>query len=124
MRQTGMTLLEIMIVLAILAAVMGLLIGPRVIDAHNRARIETTRIKLKKYAYEAYPSWAASHGVGCPASLAELNPFMNANDTTDGWGQPIELLCGASLPAGVHGIGVVSRGEDGKLATADDLTSW
>src|SRR5262245_5813912 len=76
-RQTGMTLLEIMIVLAILAAVMGLLIGPRVIDAHNRARIETTQMKLKKYAYEAYPSWAASHGVGCPASLAELNPYMN-----------------------------------------------
>jgi prepilin-type N-terminal cleavage/methylation domain-containing protein len=121
----GMTLLEIMIVLAILAAVMGILIGPRVIGAHTHARGETTRMKLKMLAYEAYPSWAAvNHSVGCPASLAELSPYMNGNDLTDGWGQALELKCGASLPAGVHGIGVVSRGEDGKLGTSDDLTSW
>lgn len=120
-----MTLLEIMIVLAILATVMGLLIGPRVMELFVTSKGETTQIKLKKFAYEAYPSWAAAnHTVGCPASLAELAPYMNGDDTSDSWGRPLELRCGANLPAGVKGIGVVSRGKDGELGTADDLSSW
>ena len=57
----GMTLLEIMIVLAILALVMGLLVGPRVMKMFGEARVDTTKLKLHKYAFEAYPSWSSSH---------------------------------------------------------------
>ena len=59
--QRGMTLLEIMIVLAILAIVMGLLVGPRVLKMFSESKVDTTKIKLKKYAFEAYPSWSAAH---------------------------------------------------------------
>ena len=110
-----MTLLEIMIVLAILAIVMGIVVGPRVYAIFVESRGKTTQLKLNKYAYEAYPSWAATHGARCPASLAELNPYMNSNDSTDSWGNPLELTC---PPPKIH-----SAGEDGQKGTADDLVS-
>jgi general secretion pathway protein G len=123
--QRGMTLLEIMIVLAILALVMGLLVGPKVMKMFAESKVDTTRIKLKKYAYEAYPSWSAAHpDKACPGNIAELNEYMNGNDSNDSWGRPIKMMCGASLPAGAKGIALLSSGDDGKEGTEDDLKSW
>jgi general secretion pathway protein G len=123
--QRGMTLLEIMIVLAILALVMGLLVGPKVMKMFGEAKIDTTKVKLKKYAYEAYPSWSAAHpDKACPANISDLNEYMNGNDSNDSWGRPIKMMCGANLPAGAKGIALVSAGEDGKEGTEDDLKSW
>jgi len=48
--QRGMTLLEIMIVLAILALVMGLLVGPKVMKAFSSSKVDITKLKLKKYS--------------------------------------------------------------------------
>jgi prepilin-type N-terminal cleavage/methylation domain-containing protein len=121
----GLTLLEIMIVLAILALVMGLLVGPKVMAAFGQSKIKTTKIKLTQYANEAFPQWSANHpDKACPEKLSDLNENMNSKDTNDSWGRPIKMLCGANLPAGVKGLGVVSAGEDGKEGTEDDLKSW
>src|SRR5882724_5438567 len=123
--QRGMTLLEIMIVLAILALVMGLVVGPRVMKMFGESKVDTTKIKLKKYAYEAYPSWSAAHpDKACPDKLADLNEYMNNDDSNDSWGKPLKMYCGQNLPAGVKGLGVASVGEDGKDGTPDDLHSW
>jgi len=123
--QLGMTLLEIMIVLAILALVMGLLVGPKVMKMFGESRVDTTKIKLKKYAFEAYPSWAAAHpDKACPGAITELNEYMNGNDSNDSWGRPIKMMCGANVPAGAKGIALLSAGEDGKEGTEDDLKSW
>src|ERR1700704_4084028 len=84
--QRGMTLLEIMIVLAILALVMGLLVGPKVMKMFGEAKVDTTKVKLKKYAYEAYPSWSAAHpDKACPGNITDLNEYMNGNDSNDSW---------------------------------------
>ena len=121
----GMTLLEIMIVLAIIALVMGLLVGPAVMKQFGKSKADTTVIKLKKYAFEAYPSWSASHpDKSCPEKLADLNEYMNSNDSNDSWGNPLRMLCGQNLPPGARGIAIVSIGEDGKEGTTDDLKSW
>ena len=121
----GMTLLEIMIVLAILALVMALLVGPRVMKMFGEAKVDTTKLKVKKYAFEAYPAWAAAHGdKGCPEKLTDLNEYMNDSDINDAWGKPLKLMCGTSLPAGARGIAVMSVGEDGKEGTTDDIKSW
>jgi prepilin-type N-terminal cleavage/methylation domain-containing protein len=121
----GMTLLEIMIVLAILALVMGLLVGPKVMKMFGESRVDTTKIKLKKYAFEAYPSWSAAHpDKACPDKLADLNEYMNNDDSNDSWGKPIKMMCGANLPAGARGIALVSAGADNKEGTEDDLKSW
>jgi general secretion pathway protein G len=123
--QRGMTLLEIMIVLAILALVMGLLVGPRVMKMFSESRIDTTKLKLRKYAFEAYPAWQAAHpDKACPEKLSDLNEYMNNDDSNDSWGKPMKLLCGSSLPPGAKGIGVVSAGADNKEGTEDDLKSW
>ena len=123
--QRGMTLLEIMIVLAILAIVMGLLVGPRVLKMFAESKVKTTRIKLTQYANEAFPQWSASHpDKACPDKITDLNEYMNSSDANDSWGRPIKMLCGASLPAGAKGLAVMSMGEDGKEGTEDDLKSW
>src|SRR4051812_15050685 len=123
--QRGMTLLEIMIVLAILALVMGLLVGPRVMKMFQGSKVDLTKLKLKKYAFEAYPSWSASHpDKACPGNISELNEYMNSNDSNDAWGRPIRMMCGANMPAGAKGIALVSLGEDGKEGNEDDLKSW
>src|ERR1041384_4171233 len=95
----GMTLLEIMIVLAILALVMGLLVGPKVMKMFGEAKADTTKIKIKKYAYEAYPSWSAGHPEkGAPEKLAALNEYMNNEDSNAAWGKPLKMMCGQTLP--------------------------
>jgi general secretion pathway protein G len=123
--QRGMTLLEIMIVLAILAIVMGLLVGPRVLKMFGESRVKTTKIKLTQYANEAFPQWSSSHpDKACPDKITDLNEYMNSSDANDSWGRPIKMLCGTNLPAGARGIALISMGEDGKDGTDDDLKSW
>lgn len=123
--QRGMTLLEIMIVLAILAIVMGLLVGPRVLRMFSESKVKTTKIKLTQYANEAFPQWSMSHpDKACPDKITDLNEYMNSSDANDSWGRPIKMLCGPSLPAGAKGLAVMSMGEDGKEGTDDDIKSW
>ena len=91
----------------------------------SQSRVDKTRIKLSQYAFEAFPQWAASHpDKECPDKLSELDEYMNSEDTNDSWGHPIKMLCGANLPPGVKGVGVMSLGEDGREGTGDDLRSW
>jgi hypothetical protein len=117
-----MTLLEIMIVLAIIALVMGLLVGPRVMKLFGQSKVDITKIKLKKYAYEGFPSWSTTHpDKACPDKLSDL--AENNEDSNDAWGRPLKLLCGSTLPPGAKGIVVTSMGEDGKEGTEDDLKS-
>ena len=44
--QRGMTLLEIMIVLAILALVMGLVVGPRVMKMFGESKVDIARLTV------------------------------------------------------------------------------
>ena len=123
--QRGMTLLEIMIVLAILALIMGLVVGPKVMKMFASSKVDIARATVKKYAFEAYPSWSAAHpDKSCPDKLEDLNEYMNNKDIKDPWGNPYKMFCGANLPAGAKGLAVQSSGEDGKDNTSDDIKSW
>ena len=123
--QRGMTLLEIMIVLAILALVMGLVVGPRVMRMFGESKGDIAAATVKKYAFEAYPSWSAAHpDKSCPDKLEDLNEYMNNKDAKDPWGNQFKMLCGQNLPPGAKGLAVMSPGEDGKEGTADDVRSW
>ncbi|HEX4453253.1 MAG TPA: hypothetical protein VH143_20420 [Kofleriaceae bacterium] len=86
---------------------------------------ELAVIAVKQYAFEAYPRWAVEHpDQACPGALAELRELTSFDSDLDPWGHPYRVLCGASLPAGVKGLGVQSAGPDGQLDTADDVRSW
>ena len=123
--QLGMTLLEIMIVLAIIAVVMGFLVGPMVMTAWNEAKVKTTKLQVKKIADEAYSRWTVTTGKACPASLSDLDKYRNDKSVDDAWGNQLIALCGDEVPQGVGSPFVVfSKGVDGKRDTDDDITSW
>ena len=127
-KQRGITLLEILIVLAIIGLVMALLVGPAVMRAFGSSKTKVARIAVRKFAYEAYPQWSAQHtGKRCPDSLSDLTPFMNSEDVKDPWGNPYQMQCGDNAPAGAKGFAVISLGEDGKpggTGDAADINSW
>ena len=121
-RMLGMTLLEIMIVLAILALVMGLLVGPQVLKLFAQGKEDIARTGVKKLAYESYPQFAliAANSGKCPTvqQLAEIG-----GATKDPWGEDYVIKCN-DLPAGAVGIAVLSKGEDKREGTGDDIKSW
>jgi IPT/TIG domain-containing protein len=95
-------------------------VGPR-----GDSRADIAAVTVKKYAFEAFPQWSAAHpDKACPDRLTDLDEYMNGSPTKDPWGRDYRMLCGATLPAGARGLGVVSAGEDGKIDTADDIKSW
>jgi len=124
--QRGMTLLEIMIVLAILALVMGLVVGPRVMRMFGKSKVDIAQLTVKKYAFEAFGEWSQAHpDKQCPDKLEDLSQYMDSKDVKDPWGNPYKMFCGQNLPAGAKGgLAVMSAGEDGKEGTEDDVKSW
>ena len=124
--QRGMTILEIMIVLAILALVMGFLVGPRVMAMFSDSKEEIAKLDIKRYADEAYPLWARQNPTkACPGALLDLNEFTNKGKSIgDPWGTDYVMLCGQNLPPGARGIAVVSAGPDKSPNTGDDIRSW
>lgn len=84
------------------------------------AKGEKTVAIVKKFAFEAFPQWAAVHHMdSCPASLNELRQHANRALPIDAWGNQLEMKCGPWI----RGIYVRSAGEDGRFDTADDITS-
>ena len=124
--QRGMTLLEIMIVLAILALVMGLIVGPRVMKMFGESKVDIAKLTVQKFANEAFPQWSRAHpDKGCPEKIEDLSEYMDKKDTKDPWGSQYKMMCPPNLPPGVRtGIAIQSSGEDGKEGTSDDIKSW
>jgi prepilin-type N-terminal cleavage/methylation domain-containing protein len=123
--QVGMTLLEIMIVLAIIAVVMGFLVGPMVMEYWNRSKVDSTKLIVRKLANESYAQWALATGKSCPQNLKELEKYTNSGSTKDAWGNSLTMLCGENAPEAVTtGFAVLSMGPDGKADTDDDIRSW
>jgi general secretion pathway protein G len=123
--QRGITLLEIMIVLAIIGLVMALLVGPQVLDRLKESKESLAKTGARKLAYEAYGQWAVSNpSKSCPDKLGDLYKYMSSESVKDPWESEFIMLCGDQLPAGAKGIGIVSPGPDKKANTPDDVKSW
>lgn len=130
-REAGMTLLEIMIVLAILALVMGILIGPRVMSMFSDSKVDTAKIAVRKLSSEGYAFWQrANPSKSCPDSVEQLGEEIDMKadkekkQLLDAWGNRYVLMCGQSLPPGARGLAILSWGPDGKQGTDDDIKSW
>ncbi|MEM9489983.1 MAG: type II secretion system protein GspG [Myxococcota bacterium] len=122
--QAGVTLLEIMIVLAIIALVMGVLVGPTLLETFGESQAEVAKLQIGQLADQAYVRWAMKNqGKRCPDSLDELTKYTNKKDIKDPWGADYIMHCGDNAPPDKK-FGVSSYGEDGKENTDDDIKSW
>lgn len=120
-RRNARTLRRIALALGIVAVVVGtanLVTAPHEMRTFDQSKSDIANTMVRKYVYEAYPSWRAVHHEPCPYRLDELNAYMNSTDIYDPWGVPYEMRCDDS------GIVVHSLGEDRAYDTADDLWSF
>jgi general secretion pathway protein G len=128
--QRGLTLLEIMIVIAILALLMGLVVVPKVMDMFSDSKEKIAKLAVNKFAFEAAPQWLASNpSRSCPENLLTIAQFVGKgqSDTEDPWGTPYELLCkgrDTMPPEATSSFAVMSYGPDKKKGTEDDIMSW
>lgn len=112
-----MTLIEIMVVVAIISLVLGgvgLMAFNRFQDAQmTTARNQTTTIE------HAVMTYRASKRGKCPRTLIELRASGYLTKTPkDPWGNDYEFEC-----ENADGVKVVSPGPDGEAETDDDITN-
>jgi prepilin-type N-terminal cleavage/methylation domain-containing protein len=95
--QKGITLIEIMIVLAILALIMGIFIGPRAMQYFRKGQGKTAWLETKELE-QAYAQWSQDSEGECPEQIDELLKYRNKKDLKDPWGSLYVMSCGAQAP--------------------------
>jgi general secretion pathway protein G len=123
--QGGMTLIEILIVIAIIGIVMAVVVV-NVVGGGDEAKKGVAFAEEKKIE-AAYAKWSIDSPEGCPTSIDDLKHDLGkrANDhVKDPWGSDYLILCGDSAPPECEGFCVKSKGKDKKEGTEDDIKSW
>ena len=120
-RQAGFTLLEIMIVLAIIAMLAGG-VGVAVFRSFQKAKVSTAKLRVKS-ARDAVTQYMIETP-SCPKSIDELvsGKFLDRNNAKDPWGKDLVLKCPG--PNDTDGADISSAGPDKQEGTADDIKSW
>ena len=127
--QRGFTLVEMLVVLAIIGMIVGL-VGPRVLNYLNDAKVKTAKIQIENLASSLdlfyldmgrYPT--TEEGLAAlvqrPGGAAEWSgPYIKANSAPmDPWGHPyIYRAPGQNGPFDIGSLGPENR--DGRLAVA------
>ncbi|MES1171804.1 MAG: type II secretion system protein GspG [Bacteroidota bacterium] len=120
--QRGFTLLEIMIVLAIMGMIVtGVSI--KVFSQLKKAKTQAAKIGVKKIV-DASGRFMAGAGSGCPKGIDELisQGELSKNDAKDPWGTAYIFRCPGTQDT--EGVDVVSLGPDKADGTTDDVRSW
>lgn len=116
-----MTLLEIMIVLALIGLVMGS-IGFALNSQFKKGQVKSAKIAVGNIA-QAAQQYMMENNSNCPNGMADLVSNRNlTKPQKDPWGKEYTLKCpGTGDPDGVD---VTSTGPDRQEGTADDIKSW
>lgn len=125
--QRGLTLLEIMIVIAILGLLM-VVIVPRVMGSKDAADVNTTYIQVSKWKSDISTwSLASRSDKACSEiSFAEVSKFntkeeAKASDSKDAWGKQLQIACTDAGFRGVYSFGPNKVDDKGD---GDDIASW
>ena len=139
-KQTGLTLVQILIVIVVLVVIAAVLLAPRLLGQAGRAvqtraaeDIETLGIALDRYAKDSgdYPSteqglkalWENPEETPLPINW--LGPYIQIPITEDPWGNPyIYIRPGIHDPYGYDLLSFGSDGVEGGSGEAEDVVSW
>jgi general secretion pathway protein G len=110
----GVTLIEILIVLAIVGLIAG---GVAVvaIPKYKQAQVDNTKIEVKKI-HPIADAYRANHGSECPTLDALKKAKELTGNTMDAWGKPYRITCDG------EDLRVASSGPDGIEGNADDIS--
>ncbi|HEX8950241.1 MAG TPA: type II secretion system protein GspG [Polyangia bacterium] len=120
-RARGMTLVEIMVVVAIIGMIMGA-VAVGAMSQLEKAKVKNTKMIIHN-VQEALVHYATDNTDSCPKGLGELvtQKYLN-KDPKDDWGQPLMYVCPSTH--GGDSADVWSKGKDKQDGTADDIRSW
>lgn len=117
----GMTLVEIMVVVAIIGMLMGT-VGVFAVGQLNKAKVSDTKMVIKNIE-QALVHFQTDNTDSCPKALSDLyTQKYLTKDPVDAWGQPLIFKCpGEHNPDGAD---IISKGKDKQEGTGDDIKSW
>lgn len=115
----GMTLIEILVVLAIIGLIMG---GVAVMasNALDGARVDTARSDIKTFT-TGVEMYSIQKKGKCPKSLEDLKAAgVIKKVNQDPWGNDYVIKC----PGEHDDVDISSAGPDGEFGNEDDINSW
>ncbi|HJZ85188.1 MAG TPA: type II secretion system protein GspG [Polyangia bacterium] len=122
MAERGMTLIEIMVVVAIIGLVMGG-VGVVAFQRYKKAQIETCKTEIRELK-AAIQHWVVDNtGESCPKTLQELYSQKYVNKAPkDPWNQEFLYTCPSPTNTD-DGFDISSKGPDKQPGTEDDIKS-
>ena len=119
--QAGMTLIEIMVVVAIIGLLMGA-VGVVAFSRFRKAQVSTTKQVIKNLE-TAVQTYMMDNNGDCPKDLDTLYEQKIVNKKPrDAWGQPLIFKCPGDKNKETADI--ASKGPDKREGTEDDLKNW
>jgi general secretion pathway protein G len=118
--EAGFTLLEIMIVLAIIALIAGS-VGLGLFSYFKKAQVKTAKLNVHEIS-QAIQHYQLENNE-CPKGMDDLVAKKNlSKPIKDPWGKDFAIKCPGTNDT--DGADVSSSGPDKQEGTADDVNSW
>jgi general secretion pathway protein G len=120
--EAGFTLLEIMVVLAIIALLAGG-VGAAVFRQFKKAQTSTARLRVKA-ARDATAQFMIDNSSTCPRGIDDLvqQKYLDRSNAKDPWGKDLIFRCPGTNDT--DSADITSAGPDKQEGTPDDVNSW